>query len=381
MRKIAMKISVTLGIIVLSLLAGLPPADAINWTFTDNVTVQGAGGLTTPVVALPGGDVQNQIDAKQAADADLATLSDLGNWKFSYSNGSSNIVAGAFGANGTVLCFTGTASAPTPCTPTFTAPGSDTHMIFNDVGVPGANSGFTYNKTLKNAYLDNTFRAAAYETTQSATVAGYFRMYELSGNGSNYIGFTVPDAITATYSLKLPDATPNSEILNCAAPSGGVSACSWSSGGTASAITYGTAPVVDASGEIAIDGTAGQVKYYGASSAYVLDPRRTENATFKTPTSGEKAKFRKPHGMTVTSVGCVTDAATSVVLDVQECNANGASCGTILSGTITCGTTYGTGSVSDSSIAAANYVFLSLGTVSGTPGYLYVDFNYTVTGE
>src|SRR3990172_3854250 len=245
MRKIAMKISVTLGIIVLSLLAGLPPADAINWTFTDNVTVQGAGGLTTPVVALPGGDVQNQIDAKQAADADLATLSDLGNWKFIYSNGSSNIVAGAFGANGTVLCFTGTASAPTPCTPTFTAPGSDTHMIFNDVGVPGANSGFTYNKTLKNAYLDNTFRAAAYETTQSATVAGYFRMYELSGNGSNYIGFTVPDAITATYSLKLPDATPNSEILNCAAPSGGVSACSWSSGGTASAITYGTAPVVE----------------------------------------------------------------------------------------------------------------------------------------
>ncbi len=146
------------------------------------------------------------------------------------------------------------------------------------------------------------------------------------------------------------------------------------------ALPQGAAPTVDAAGEIAVDTTASQLKYFG-TAAKVLDPRFTENASFKTPTSGDKAKFRKPYGMTVSSVGCVTDAATSVVLDVQECNANGATCVTILSATITCGTTYGTGTISDSAIAAGGYVFFSLGTVTGTPGYLYVDFNYTVVGE
>jgi hypothetical protein len=77
----------------------------------------------------------------------------------------------------------------------------------------------------------------------------------------------------------------------------------------------------------------------------------------------------------------VTDAATSAILDVQECNTNGASCSTILSGTITCGTTYGTGTVSDTAIAAGNYVYYSVGTVTGTVGFLYVNFDYTVTRE
>jgi hypothetical protein len=149
-------------------------------------------------------------------------------------------------------------------------------------------------------------------------------------------------------------------------------------------IGSGTNPVVDAAGEIAVDTTANQIVYYG-SAEKVLDGRQTENATFKSPVSGDKAKFRKPFGMTVTSVGCVTDAATSAVLDVQECNADGASCSTILSATLTCGTTYeytdGTPSVSDSAIAAGNYVFFSVGTVTGTVGYLYVDFNYSVTRQ
>jgi hypothetical protein len=151
--------------------------------------------------------------------------------------------------------------------------------------------------------------------------------------------------------------------------------------GTAYKVPTGTGPTIDAAGKIGIDTTADQFRFYGASAAKNLDPRHTENATFKSPASGDKAKFRKPYGMTVSSVGCVTDAATSAVLDVQECNANGASCVSILSGTITCGTTYGTGSVTDAAIAAGGYVFFSVGTVTGSVGYLYADFNYTVTSE
>jgi hypothetical protein len=143
---------------------------------------------------------------------------------------------------------------------------------------------------------------------------------------------------------------------------------------------YGSSPTVNTVGQIAVDTTANQIKAYGSALA-VFDPRRTENATFKTPTSGDKVKFKKPFGMTVTGVSCLVDAATSVVLDVQECNSNGGSCVSILSSTITCGTTNTTGTISDSSIAANNYVFFSVGTVTGTPGFLYVNFDYKVTGE
>jgi hypothetical protein len=318
----------------------------------------------------------------QAADADLTTLSSPGNDKIFYSTGAGAISTVTLGTTGTYLKSNGTGSAPSFSTISASAGGSNNQVQVNVSGSIGGYSWFTVDPATQSVAVDNNFNAGGtISTTQSASTADYLRLRELSGNGTNYIGWTVPDAITTTYTLKFPDATPSSEMLVCAAPSGGVSQCSWSSGGVASSITYSTNPTVDASGEIAIDGTAGQVKYYGASSAYVLDPRRTENATFKTPTSGDKAKFRKPFGMTVTSVGCVTDAATSVVLDVQECDGDGANCGTILSSTITCGTTRGTGTVSDSSIAAGNYLAFVLGTVTDTPGFLYVDFNYAITGE
>jgi hypothetical protein len=152
-------------------------------------------------------------------------------------------------------------------------------------------------------------------------------------------------------------------------------------------IGNGADPTVDAAGEIAVDTTADQLVYFGGAEK-VLDPRQTKAATFKAPVSGDKAKWRAPHGMTVTEVGCVTQAATSVVLDVQECNTSGASCSTILTSTITCGTTYicraasGCAStLSDSSIAAGNFVFFSVGTVTDTVEFLYVNFDYTVTRQ
>jgi hypothetical protein len=173
-------------------------------------------------------------------------------------------------------------------------------------------------------------------------------------------------------------ATWDSTLLESSSPT---LTGAWNFGGATSVEVPNGDPTVDTTGEIGVDTTADQVEVMGSSTLRILDHRRTENATFQDPTSGDKAKWRKPYGMTVSAVECVVDAATSVVLDVQECNSNGASCSTILSSTITCGTTHGAGTVSDSAIAADNYVFFSLGTVTGTPGYLYVNFEYTVTGE
>ena len=259
--------------------------------------------------------------------------------------------------------------------------GTDNQIQYNNDGSFGGVANSAYDSVEETLTLP-AVKAPSVTATQTAS-PGCAKLWEGSGGGTDATGFCAPATVTDNTFYTLPDGDGNSgDMLT----TNGSKVLGWTAPGTATAIPQGTDPVVDSAGEIAIDTTAtpDQLRYYGGGEV-VIDARRTENATFKTPVSGDKAKFRKPFGMTVTSVGCVTDAATSAVLDVQECNANGATCTTILSGTITCGTTYeytdGTPSVSDTAIAAGNYVFFSVGTVTGTVGYLYVDFNYTVTKE
>lgn len=316
--------------------------------------------------------IQTQLDLlaigvyTQAYDADLSTLSNLGAAKIPYTDNSSVMQAVTIGAEGTVLTSGGPGNAPTwSAAGAGTPGGSDTQVQFNDGGVFGGSSGMVYNKTTKVLTLDNAISTPGI----LSTAADNTRFFGKANTGD------LDAAYQAAGRFWFNGTTHTPKVRN-----GDNTATLLLNTSYLTTLPSGAAPTVDAAGEVAVDTTADQLKYYG-TAAKVIDPRHTENATFKTPTSGDKAKFRKPYGMTVQTVGCVTDAATSVVLDVQECNANGASCATILSGTITCGTTYGTGTVSDSAIAAGNYVFFSLGTVTGTPGYLYVNFGYIVTGE
>jgi hypothetical protein len=66
------------------------------------------------------------------------------------------------------------------------------------------------------------------EVAQSATQAGGWSGKELSGNGTNYIGFEVPDAITADRTYKLTDTAPEANsFMLFGAPSGGYSAQTW----------------------------------------------------------------------------------------------------------------------------------------------------------
>lgn len=64
---------------------------------------------------------------------------------------------------------------------------------------------------------------------QSSTQAGYWRGQELSGNGTNFMGWEVPDAITDDLVFKLTDTNPDGSVMVFAAPSGGQSAQSWKS--------------------------------------------------------------------------------------------------------------------------------------------------------
>ena len=170
-------------------------------------TTLGLGTIATQAadnVAITGGDITGAtMSSKQDYDADLSTISAPGNDKVFYSTGSGAVATVGLGTSGTFLKSQGAGSAPTRSTISATPGGSDTQVQFNDSGAFGGDAGFVYDKTLNNLSIDNTVEAGLFKGKQSATVAGYNRFYELSGNGTNYIGFTVPDAITNTYSLKL----------------------------------------------------------------------------------------------------------------------------------------------------------------------------------
>jgi hypothetical protein len=113
----------------------------------------------------------------------------------------------------------------------------------------------------------------------------------------------------------------------------------------------------------------------------VFDSRRSESFTFDSPANGNMRKFAKPFGMTLTGVNCLTEAATSAIVNVLACDSNGGSCVSVLSSPITCGTTKATGTLSTTLINAGAYIKVSVGVITDTPAELYVSIDYTVTRE
>ena len=89
--------------------------------------------------------------------------------------------------------------------------------------------------------------------------------------------------------------------------------------------------------------------------------------------------FRAENALTVTGIDCLVNAATSVPIIVQECNANGASCTTV-EAAITCGTTNSTeaAGIDASAIEAGNWLRIDVGVPSGTPGQVAVCVNFVV---
>jgi hypothetical protein len=223
----------------------------------------------------------------------------------------------------------------------------------------------------------------------------------------------VPDSITVTLAAGATalaadpaDCSANtwattiaaSGALTCSAISGGagitdgtivnadldVAGEAWDWGGaTSTEIVNGTGPTVDAAGEIAVDTTASQLVYYGASAAKIIDPRQTLSLVLLSPVDADTPFiFKAPYGMTITAINCIVGAATSAVIDVQECSATGTGCATV-DATITCDADGAAddGSLSNSSIDANDWIKLDIGTVTGTVLAVTVTISYVVVAE
>jgi len=83
--------------------------------------------------------------------------------------------------------------------------------------------------------------------------------------------------------------------------------------------------------------------------------------------------FRAERALTVTGIDCLVNASTSTVITVQECGANGTSCGTT-EAAMTCTTTNTTESstIDDSAVDAGDWMRIDVGTVTGTVGHVAV---------
>jgi len=90
--------------------------------------------------------------------------------------------------------------------------------------------------------------------------------------------------------------------------------------------------------------------------------------------------FRANSAITVTSLDCIVESATSAVVVVVECDSAGDNCGTTrLSESMTCDVDGATddGTIGNAGVVAGAYIRAQVGTVTGTPGHVAACFTFT----
>lgn len=157
-------------------------------------------------------------------------------------------------------------------------------------------------------------------------------------------------------------------------------------GATSFEVVNGASPTVDATGELAIDTTADDLIYFGASTKRNISYKQTRSFTIESPADADNfLLFKAPYAMTITSINCVVDPADSsesVVIDIQERDSNGDSPASVDT-TITCANTNTAddGTLSNAAIDANDWVGIDIGTVTGTVTQVSVTIGFTKDAE
>jgi len=138
----------------------------------------------------------------------------------------------------------------------------------------------------------------------------------------------------------------------------------------------------DAEGEITIDTTTNQLRYYGGAQR-VLSPIQSASFVITAPAATDDINIMKaPYGMTISGIDCIVQGSTSVTGQLQECSSTGGSCAD-LDSDITCDADGAAddGSLTDSTITSGNWLRWKTTSVSGTPTFLTVTFKYLVVAD
>lgn len=139
----------------------------------------------------------------------------------------------------------------------------------------------------------------------------------------------------------------------------------------------GTGPTVDLVGKMAVDTTENQLIWFDSTSELVVPSTYSKSMSIQNADGNDFPYFWKPHkDITLLYAVCVS-SANNAVINIQECNSNGASCSIITTDT-TCGTTEANIIINDTAIAAGNRLRVKI--VSDTsPLYTGIDVYYRET--
>lgn len=138
-------------------------------------------------------------------------------------------------------------------------------------------------------------------------------------------------------------------------------------------------PGIGLTGQFAVDTSSAQFIWYDGANTLVVPSTYSKSMTIETPALGDFPFFWTPSSdITVTKLICISSAATSATISIQECNADGASC-TAINTAGACATTNTALAITDSSIAAGNRLRVQVTAVSGTPGWTAIDMYYRET--
>lgn len=141
-------------------------------------------------------------------------------------------------------------------------------------------------------------------------------------------------------------------------------------------IPNGTAPTVDAAGEIAVDTTDNQLVYYGGAKR-VLTYKKQAGFTVESPVAADDGVpiYSNPDPITITGIRCWAVGGTSAEITLTD--------GTNALDTMTCDTDGASddGSIANSTFTANEQIFYNTGTVTGSVTYVNLIFTYTTDAE
>jgi hypothetical protein len=138
----------------------------------------------------------------------------------------------------------------------------------------------------------------------------------------------------------------------------------------------------DAEGEITIDTTTDQLRYYGGAQK-VIPSAQFFSFAIPAPAEADDINVLKaPYGMTITGISCIVQGTTSVTGQLQECGTDGTSCAN-LDSDITCDADGAAddGTLTDNTIASGAWLRWKTTSVSGTPTFLTVTVKYNVVAD
>jgi hypothetical protein len=189
-------------------------------------------------------------------------------------------------------------------------------------------------------------------------------------------GAKTTDNSTATHLLCKDDS---GEIENCTLAGLAIS------GTTSPTITVEAVPsnaTVNAAGEVTIDTTTDQIRWYGTAQQQ-LSPKLTFSVVVPSVADTDDMLVMKaPYGMTITALDCIVSAATSATINIQECDSAGANCVDTATSDLACDTDgANTTTLNNAVVDSGDWLKLDVASISGTPGTLTVTVTYTIVAD